>query len=108
MRPIGCGQAFEPEGEGWVLRPLELKIFLQERLRAAASVTCLAREHDRAAFALREALPERYVWQSLPGALLEAIARLGLEAHARGLAQEPAELHACYIRRPDAELNWRE
>jgi len=108
MQAIGCGQAFEPEGEGWVLKPHELNTFLQERLRTAASVTCLAREHDRAALALREALPERYIWQSLPGTLLEAIARLGMEAHARGSAQEPAELHACYIRRPDAELNWRE
>jgi len=102
------GDAYEPQGEGWVLRPNDLSIFLRERLPAGAGVTCLVREHDRAALALREGLPESYRWQSLPGTLLEAIARLGLEAHRKGMAQEPADLHASYIRRPDAELNWRE
>jgi hypothetical protein len=77
-------------------------------LAEGASVTCLVRESDRAALALREVLPKSYRWQIVAGTLLKAIARLGLEAHRKGTTQDPADLHACYIRRPDAELNWRE
>jgi len=71
-------------------------------------VTYLVRESDRAALALRASLPKSYAWQTVAGTLLRAIARLGLKAHQRGITQEPGDLHACYIRRPDAELNWRE
>ena len=86
----------------------EAKQHRRNGLPADTGVTCLVREHDRAALALREILPESYHWQSLAGTLLDAIARLGLEAHGKGMAQKPADLHACYIRRPDAELNWRD
>lgn len=108
VQPAGRDDAYEPEGEGWVLRPNDLSIFLREQLPAGAGVTCLVREHDGAARSLRQLLPESYRWQNLPGTLLEAIARLGLRAYGKGMAQDPADLHACYIRRPDAELNWRE
>jgi tRNA threonylcarbamoyl adenosine modification protein YeaZ len=101
---------YQAEDEGWVLRPSDLSTFLRERLPAGqpAGVTCLVRESDHVALALRDVLPKSYRWQSVAGTLLKAIARLGLEAHRKGITQEPADLHACYIRRPDAELNWRE
>jgi hypothetical protein len=65
------------------------------------------REHDQRAQALRAALPESLRCAEVRGTLLPAIARLALEAHRKGRVQSPAELDAYYIRRSDAELNWR-
>ena len=106
----GARQAgvYQSEDEGWVLRPGDLQNFLRERLTEGAGVMCLVRESDRAALALRASLPKSYAWQTVAGTLLRAIARLGLKAHQKGITQEPADLRACYIRRPEAELNWRE
>jgi tRNA threonylcarbamoyladenosine biosynthesis protein TsaB len=100
--------AFETNGYGWVLKPHELKAILESHLPAGASVACLVREHDQAAHALLECLPDSFRLRTVEGPLVEAIARLGLEAHRRGCSRSPGELEAFYIRRPDAELLWRE
>lgn len=102
-------RAFEAEGEGLVLKPGALEKFLEEQTSGARAVplggiTCLVREDDRAAQALREALSTSVRWQSVPGLLLGAIARLALKAYRKGSVLSPAELDAYYIRRPDAEL----
>lgn len=99
---------FEPEGEGWVLKASSLTAWFEERLPAAATVTCLAREHDRVTLGLRQSLSQSFQWESIPGTLVGAIARLALEAERRGIPQPISSLDAYYIRRPDAELNWRE
>ena len=98
---------FEPVGDGRVLKPEAIGPFLAERLPAGASAAFLAREHDAAALALRELLPQELLWQQVPGTLVPGIARLALEAPRTGRLKSPAELDAYYIRRSDAELNWR-
>ncbi len=101
---------FAVQGEGLVLKLSALEQFLGGRVSgesAGATITCLVREHDRLAQALRQSLPSRVRWQSIPGTLLGAMARLALRAHREGRLQTPAELDAYYIRRSDAELNWR-
>jgi tRNA threonylcarbamoyladenosine biosynthesis protein TsaB len=98
---------FQAEGKGLVMRPNALQPFLRGHLPPGATVTCLAREHDQLALALREGLPNSCRWRSVAGTLLGAIARLALAAHQEGKPQPPAELDAYYIRRPDAELKWR-
>jgi len=98
---------FVPQGEGLVLKAQALSAFLEERLRPGQSVTCLARAHDRSVLGLRDVLPKSLRWQSVPGLLVGAIARLALEAQRQGRLQSPSELDAYYIRRPDAEINWR-
>jgi tRNA threonylcarbamoyladenosine biosynthesis protein TsaB len=110
-----CGQrtdavvgGFETDGEGCVLKSQALMAFFEEHLPPGAAVTCLVREHDSAAQALQGVLPQAYRWERIPGTLVGAIARLGLEAQQRGMLESPAGLDAYYIRRPDAELNWRE
>lgn len=103
-----AGAGFEPDGSGWVLKADSLAAFCESHLPAGASVAYLAREHDHAARALTEALPRSFRLQIVAGPLVGAIARLGLEAHRRGRSESPADLDACYIRRPDAELNWRD
>jgi tRNA threonylcarbamoyl adenosine modification protein YeaZ len=100
--------AFEPDGEGCVLKPKALMAFFAEHIPTGAAVTCLVREHDSAARALQPVLPQGYRWERIPGTLVGAIARLGLEAQRRGIRETPAGLDAYYIRRPDAELNWHE
>jgi len=102
----GRGQ-FVAQGEGLVLKPQALSAFLEERLRLGQRVTCLARAHDRLAWGLLDVLPKSLRWQSVPGLLVGAIARLALEAQRQGRLQSPGELDAYYIRRPDAEINWR-
>jgi tRNA A37 threonylcarbamoyladenosine modification protein TsaB len=108
QQPAGNGRfRFQAEGEGLVIRPDALEPFLRGCLPPGASVTCLAREHDELVLALRKRLSDSCEWASVPGTLLGAIARLALAAHQEGRFQPPAELDAYYIRRPDAELNWR-
>ena len=101
------GAAFVSAGEGLVLNPEALKNFLAQRLDDEGDVTCIVRAHDQAALGLRASLPERLRWQSVTGTLLDAIARLGLRALSEAPPQSPADLDAYYIRRLDAELNWK-
>ena len=101
------GNFFNPAGEGMVLARGEVRKFLEEHLSLGKSVTCIGRDHDLAAQALRAELPDSTPWQTVHGFLVGTIAQLGLEAHRRGNLQSPAQLDALYIRRPDAEVNWR-
>ncbi len=101
---------FVADGQGMVLKPSDLGSFLEDRAlggRAGATVTCLVREQDPVAQALCKSLSTDLRWQSVPGSLLGAVARLAVQACQEGRLQTPAELDAYYIRRPDAELNWR-
>jgi tRNA threonylcarbamoyladenosine biosynthesis protein TsaB len=95
---------FEPQGEGWVSQPALLAQSLADRCPPGADLTCVTREHDRPAQEVRALFPASVRWRTIPGTLVPAIARIALEAHARGRLQSPAELDACYIRRTDAEL----
>jgi tRNA threonylcarbamoyladenosine biosynthesis protein TsaB len=108
-RRAGEGRSrFVAEGEGLVMKPEGLRPFLERLLQSGAAVTCIVREHDRLAQALRAGLPESIRWAVVRGTLLPAIARLALEAYRRGRVQSPAEINAYYIRRSDAELKWKE
>jgi len=104
----GGGNPFVAQGDGLLLKPEDLGPFFEERLRAGTAVTCIVREYDRPAHALRDSLPKSLRWTDVHGTLLHAIAHLGLEAHRQGRVQSPAELDAYYIRRSDAELKLRE
>ncbi len=96
------------QSEGWVLGPEALRLQLEEFAAAGRRpATCVVREHDPAAAALRQALPACFQWQSTPGFLVGAIARLALRASRQGRLESPAELDACYVRRTDAELFFR-
>lgn len=103
----GSANAYKKDGEGLVLKPNEIQTLLGERLNSPASVTAVIRDHDEAAQTLRRELPDAIEWRAVSGNLLQSISLLALETHRRGAAQSPAELDACYIRRTDAEINWR-
>lgn len=103
----GGAEFFIPEGQGMVLTRDEVLNFLTEQLRQGKALTCIGRDLDLAAQALGALCPDSIPWKTVPGFLVGTIARLGLEAHRRGNLQSPAQLDALYIRRPDAEVNWR-
>jgi len=90
------------QGQGWLLKPTELGPFLASCLPEAAAVTCVVREHDRAARALCESLSSAVQRQTVAAALVAPIARLGLRDYAK--PQAAGSLDAYYIRRPDAEV----
>lgn len=106
--PGNVSSAFEPVSEGWVLKPELLAQSLAGRIPAGAALTCVTREHDLAAQEARAYFPGNVQWHKVSGTLVPAIARIALEAHARGRLQSPDELDACYIRRTDAEMKWQE
>jgi len=99
---------YVPADEGWVLRPAELASFLTRRLPGGAGATCVARGHDQAALALREDLFRSFQWQVVTGTLVEHVARLALRDYQAAKPLAAGDLDAYYIRRPDAELNWKE
>ncbi|HUU15368.1 MAG TPA: tRNA (adenosine(37)-N6)-threonylcarbamoyltransferase complex dimerization subunit type 1 TsaB [Terriglobia bacterium] len=99
---------FVAEGEGLVLKPEALATFLAENLPSGAAVTCLVRAGDRSPLELANTLLKSTRCRKISGTLVAAIARLALRAQGEGEPPSPAELDACYIRRSDAELNWKE
>ena len=103
----GDQSSYAPAGEGWLVKPEELTPFLAHCLPEEVATTCVVREHDRAALALRQNLANSFQWQEVTGTLLEAVARLGLWDYQTGKPQAPGDLDAHYIRRPDAELYWK-
>jgi tRNA threonylcarbamoyl adenosine modification protein YeaZ len=102
-----AGQRYEAADTGWVLKPEPLRVLLEERVAGGASATCLVRVHDRAASALAESLPSSLVRQRIEGTLMDSIASLALREEEAGSPCSDSELDAYYIRRPDAEINWK-
>ena len=110
----GHQPAFEAAGPGQLAQPERLKDMLdalgrggQCRTFSAGTIACVTRAHDMKARSLSESLSPDISGIELPGSLLEAIARVAIRAHEEGEALLPEGLDACYIRRSDAEMNWR-
>lgn len=103
------GRGWKPAGEGMVLDPAHIAALAQDLLRGPGpGVAFIAHEHDEAVPGLRSVIPEAVQWITVPSSHAGAIARVALQAFHEGRVQGPDELDACYIRRSDAELNWRE
>jgi len=66
------------------------------------------RAHDHAAADLRASLPTSLNWQPVEGVLLDSIAGIALREEQSNCPCPDASLDAYYIRRPDAEINWKE
>jgi tRNA threonylcarbamoyl adenosine modification protein YeaZ len=99
---------YEPADGGWVLKPESLRAFVQERVANGASATCLVRAHDQVAADLCATLPASLNWQRVEGALVDSIADLARREEQSSRPCPAAKLDAYYIRRPDAEINWKE
>jgi tRNA threonylcarbamoyladenosine biosynthesis protein TsaB len=99
---------FVASGDGGVASAGALKDLASKLSGESANWTCLVRAHDKSALALRESLGADLCWQVVEGILLSAMARLGRRAAFEGHVDPPGQLDAYYIRRTDAELNWKE
>jgi tRNA threonylcarbamoyladenosine biosynthesis protein TsaB len=106
--PVETQQHFAPWDEGWLFKPESLIAFVEERLAAGISATYLARANDRAAVDLRASLPASLNWQRVEGVLLSSIAEIALREELSGQSHPAAKLDAYYLRRPDAEVNWKD
>jgi tRNA threonylcarbamoyladenosine biosynthesis protein TsaB len=106
--PSAARQDYEPADAGWVLKPEALHAFVEERLASGASATCLVRAHDPAASDLRASLPTSLHWQTVEGALVDSIADIAWKEEQSSRPCPDAKLDAYYIRRPDAEINWKD
>jgi tRNA threonylcarbamoyl adenosine modification protein YeaZ len=110
----GTQAGFEAAGPGQLVRPERLQTLLEAlslggqcRTFRGGTIALLTRGHDQKARSLRESLPQGLLWIEVPGALLEAIAGVAVRAHEQGGKPSSDDLDACYIRRSDAEMNWR-
>ena len=113
--PAGLVQSsrWVQQGDGLVLDPARITVLARElHSERGGGVTFVFREHDKAARDLCERLgtDRDPVTQtiSVPDFLAGAIARAAWQAAGEGHLQRPEDLDAYYIRRSDAELNWRE
>jgi tRNA threonylcarbamoyl adenosine modification protein YeaZ len=98
---------FKLTGEGVVGKPEHLASLLQTQIAAASSVTCVVREADEAARELERQFAPAFRWKHVKSFLLHDIATVALRAHQKGHPITLSELSPAYIRRPDAELNWK-
>jgi tRNA threonylcarbamoyladenosine biosynthesis protein TsaB len=100
---------FSLSGEGRALDAARIAALLDELTRhSQAGVTLIAGEQDQAALELLRRLPATLERKMVPNYLAGPVARVALRAARAGRLQRPEELNAWYIRRSDAELNWRE
>jgi tRNA threonylcarbamoyladenosine biosynthesis protein TsaB len=100
---------FSLNGDGFVAGAAYISSLLGEPAPGGdPGVEAIAREHDQAARELAAQLPSSVKWITVPAFLVSAIASVALWAAREGRLQQPEELDAWYIRRSDAEQNWRE
>jgi tRNA threonylcarbamoyladenosine biosynthesis protein TsaB len=106
--PAETPQHFAPSDEGWLFKPESLRAFIQERLASGMAITYLARANDKSTSDLQASLPASLKWQHVEGVLLNSIAAIARREERSGQSQPAAKLDAYYLRRPDAEVNWKE
>ncbi|HEY6292078.1 MAG TPA: tRNA (adenosine(37)-N6)-threonylcarbamoyltransferase complex dimerization subunit type 1 TsaB [Terriglobia bacterium] len=103
------GREFLLSGEGLVLGAARIAALADELIgHGEPGVEFIAREGDQTVLELASHLPATLKWTMAPSFQAAAIARVALRAARDGRLQQPEELDAWYIRRSDAELNWRE
>lgn len=101
------------QGDGLVLDPARIAALMDElESGRGGGVTFVFHEDDNAAGELCQRLSAGREPGgqpiSVPGFLPGAIARVAWQTAGEGRLQGPDDLDAYYIRRSDAELNWRE
>lgn len=94
--------------EGLVMKPERLLRFFQAQLPERKTLACIARQSDAQARALQSLFPLSFRWLWINGYLVPAIARLAIRAQQESRPVSSLELSACYVRRSDAELHWKE
>lgn len=99
---------YKPADAGWLFKRESLQAFIDERMALGASAAGIVRASDQSAAGLRASLPASLEWKQVEGVLLDSIAEIARSDWQWNPSQAPAKLDAYYIRRPDAEVNWKE
>jgi len=99
-------------GDGLVLDAARIAALARDLRSQTEHVSFIVREDDLAARDLCDRLRVQMEPAAeptlVPSFLAPAIGRVAWQAAEESRLQRPEELDACYIRRSDAELNWRE
>jgi hypothetical protein len=96
-------------GDGFVATAAYISSRVRDLIRSGdPAIEIIARQHDQAALEFAARLPPPVSLVTVPGFLVGAIADVARRAARKGRLQQPEELDAWYIRRSDAEVNWRE
>lgn len=106
--PPVASRLFSPAGDGFVLGPAPISDLIKSTIKGTESLTCVVRDQETATAELRRSLPPGIGWTSVRGHLLAPIARLARAAQLEGAPTSWRELDAYYIRRTDAEANWKD
>lgn len=109
---INCGNSqfrrkIAPAGEGVALKPERFMSFVEMHIPPGKNCIVIARQNDPAANALRLSISPQLQWKTIGNFLVPAIARLAYLAGREERPVLPQEISAYYIRRSDAELNWK-
>jgi tRNA threonylcarbamoyladenosine biosynthesis protein TsaB len=104
---------FRLSGEGRVLDSAHVSALLRGAggSEAAIDIELIVKEQDESALIAARQLAgvlDNVRWTTVPSLHAPAVARLALRAAREGRLQQPEQLDALYIRRSDAEINWRE
>ena len=95
-------------GEPHLLKASELQRTLQEKLPPEATATLLTRESQNMAPVLRALGCLQYPLQEVARPLAEVIGEMALRRKERNGPSHPGALSAFYLRRPDAEIQWKD
>jgi tRNA threonylcarbamoyladenosine biosynthesis protein TsaB len=100
---------FVLSGEGFAANAVRIASLMTELANGGnPAIDVIIREQDQAALEIATKLPASVKRTTVPGFLAGAIASAAFRAAREGQLQQPEELDALYIRRSDAEVNWRE
>ncbi len=101
-------ESFESADQGWLFKPESLRAFIAERVSENAGAVCIVRANDRSAVDFQASLPPLIAPLRVEGILVDAIAAIALKQAQSSNSAKSAKLDAYYLRRPDAEMNWKE
>lgn len=95
-----------PQGDAAILKPASVIPFL-EALASGDSCSVAARDNDTFAAEFLRCLPSLLPRVTVSGFLFPAIATIALSAMTGGQPAFDVDVYGCYIRRPDAEVQWK-
>ena len=101
-------EAESPEIESIVLKVSEFPQRLREKFGEEARVTLLVRAGQRTGTALQQLGDGRYAVNQVRAPMAELVARLGEARFSGSGTGRPEALTAFYLRRPDAEIHWKD
>ena len=108
FRSLAAGSRFQMEGEATVISDEDFPARLREKFSRQDDATLLTRADQDLEATLNRIGCEGFLREEIRRPLAQAVAALAAEG-VEGRRVGPAEeLRAFYIRRPDAELHWKE